>query len=67
VFYTSVAVYMLGPEFRHLADNRIHLVIASLAAIWIALGTDLVGLRIGKWTQNLGGAVVWLLGMLFPR
>ena len=28
----------------------------ALAAIWIALGTNLVGMKIGKWTENIGGA-----------
>ena len=51
--YMSVAVYTLGPSYAHLADSRLYLVTASLAAIWIALGTNLIGLRIGKWTQNI--------------
>src|SRR6266536_2282974 len=34
---------------------------AALTVIWIALGTNLVGMRIGKWTENLGGMATWLL------
>ncbi len=37
---------------------------AALIAIWIALGTNLVGVKIGKWTQNLGAICTWLLGAL---
>jgi glutamate:GABA antiporter len=33
----------------------------SLAAVWIALGTNLLGLRIGKWTQNIGATASWML------
>jgi amino acid transporter len=62
--YMSMAVYTLGPGYTHLAENRWYLVIGSLAAIWIALGTNLVGLRIGKWTENLGGVSAWILGVL---
>ena len=65
MFYMSVAVYTLGPAYAPLADNRVYLIAASLIAIWIALGTHLVGLRIGKWTQNVGGGATWLLGVLF--
>jgi len=36
----------------------------SLLLLWIALGTNLVGLNIGKWTENLGGAMPWLLGII---
>ena len=38
---------------------------ASLVAIWIALGTNLVGMKIGKWTENIGGASAWLVTLLF--
>jgi amino acid transporter len=65
MFYMSVGAYTLGPSFAHLADNRVFLIVTSLAAIWIALGTNLVGMRIGKWTENLGGAATWGLFAVF--
>ncbi len=51
----GMALYTFGPEYAALADNRAFLVSASLAALWLALATNLVGLRVGKWTENLGG------------
>ena len=65
MFYMSIGVYSLGPSYAHLADNRAFLIGASLAAIWIALGTNLVGMKIGKWTENAGGAATWLLGIFY--
>lgn len=65
MFYMSVGVYTLGPGYAHLADNRAFLIIASLVAIWIALGTNMVGMRVGKWTENLGGVATWGLFALF--
>jgi len=62
MFYMSATVYALGPGYAHLADHRLYLVVSSLVTIWLALGTNLVGLRIGKWTENLGGASSWILG-----
>jgi len=64
MFYMSVALKTLGPSFAHLADNRVWLLAISLLAIWIALGTNLVGMKIGKWTENMGGAATWVLGAL---
>ena len=64
IFYLSASAYALGPAYAHLADNRVFLTAASLAAIWIALATNLVGVKIGKWTENLGGAAAWALGAL---
>jgi amino acid transporter len=65
VFYMSVATYALGPSYAHLADNRVYLVGASVVAIWIALGSNIIGLKIGKWTENLGGIATWAVGGLF--
>jgi glutamate:GABA antiporter len=62
IFYMSIAASALGPSYAHLAGRRTWLVVSSLAAIWIALGTNLVGVKIGKWTENLGAAASWALG-----
>ena len=63
--YMSVAIHTLGPSYAGLAENRAYVMAASLAAIWIALGTNLIGLRIGKWTENIGAGATWLVGALF--
>jgi APA family basic amino acid/polyamine antiporter len=39
-------------------------VVSTFASIWIALGTNIIGLRVGKWTENLGGVTAWMLGFL---
>ena len=62
IFYMSIAASTLGPSYEHLAANRTYLVASSLVAIWIALGTNMVGVKIGKWTENLGAAASWVLG-----
>ena len=64
MFYMSAAAFALGPKYQGLADNRIYLVVASLVAIWVALGTNIVGVRIGKWTENLGAIASWILALL---
>ena len=38
---------------------------ASLVAIAVALGTNMVGMKIGKWTENIGGASAWMVTLLF--
>lgn len=64
MFYMSTSAYMFGPSYAPLADSRSFVLIASLVAIWIALGTNLVGMKIGKWTENLGGIATWTIGAL---
>ena len=64
MFYMSAGAYALGPSYSHLASSRPFLLTVSLAAIWIALGTNIVGMKIGKWTQNVGALSTWVLGGL---
>ncbi len=60
----GMAVYIAGPRYVWLAENRAYLLGASLVIFWIPVLTNLVGLRIGKWTQNLGGVATNLTGVL---
>lgn len=64
IFYLSSSVSAFGPTYAHLADNRAFLICGSLAAIWIALGTNLIGLKTGKWTENIGALAVAALGVI---
>lgn len=62
MFYMTVGISTFGPSSGHLADSRAVLLLVSLSAIWIAMGTNLIGMRYGKWTENLGAASTWILG-----
>jgi amino acid transporter len=62
MFYMSVGLESLGPAGAHWGENRLILVSVALVAIWIAVGTNLVGMKIGKWTENLGGIGTWVMG-----
>lgn len=60
MFYMSAALTGLGlPVERPLVLG------ASLVAIWVALLTNLVGMRVGKWTENFGAAAAWTVSGLF--
>jgi amino acid transporter len=59
MFYMSAGLYAINPP---LAESRPFVLAVALVAIWIALGTNLVGVKIGKWTQNIGGSSSWILG-----
>jgi amino acid transporter len=64
MFYMSAGIYALGPSYAYLAASRPFLLAISLIAIWVALGTNLIGMKIGKWTENVGAIATWLLGAL---
>jgi amino acid transporter len=64
MFYMSAGIYALGPSYAYLAESRVFVLGISLVAIWIALGTNLIGMKVGKWTQNVGACAAWVLGAL---
>ena len=64
LLYIKVGFSMFGPLFARLGDNRFYLLAATVALIWIALGSNLIGLKVGKWTENVGALATWALGVL---
>ncbi len=62
IAFASMAVYMLGPNYTYLAEDRTYILTASLLIVWISLGANLIDLKFGKWTENLGGMAVYLIG-----
>lgn len=64
LLYTRVGFSMFGPWSARLGEDRFYLLAATIAVIWIALGSNLVGMKIGKWTENLGGLATWAVGIL---
>ncbi len=61
----AIAAYAGGPGAVHLEDNRLFVGAVSLAGLWIAVVLNLVGLRVGKWLQNLGGYGTWIPALIF--
>ena len=61
----AIAAYAAGPRFVHLADDNAFIGVVSLAGLWLAVGLNVVGLRVGKQLQNLGGYGTWLPALVF--
>jgi amino acid transporter len=59
----GMSVYTFGARYAALADNRVFVVTTSLAVFWVALLTNLIGLRIGRWTEDLGGLATYAAGL----
>jgi len=64
LLYVKVGFSMFGPSFARFGDNRFYLLATTVALIWIALGSNLIGLKIGKWTENIGALATWAVGLL---
>jgi amino acid transporter len=60
----GMAVYGLGASHAWLGDTRLFVIPVALAVLGIGTITNLVGLRVGKWTQNAGGMATYAAGLL---
>lgn len=60
----GIAFTVAGPRAAAWADDRLVMTAASLAALWIALLTNLRGYETGRWTQNTGAIATHVTGSL---
>jgi amino acid transporter len=54
------ALYVFGTRFAALEQNATYAAGASLLLLAIALVFNIVGMKTGKWVQNIGGLAQWL-------
>jgi len=54
------ALYIFGLRFAGLEQSRTYTAGASLVLLAIALVFNIVGLKTGRWVQNIGGLAQWL-------
>src|SRR5438045_8201928 len=56
----AMSVFIGGPKYAWLADNKAYTLGTSLGTLAVAVILNLVGLNIGKWLQNAGGVSTYL-------
>ncbi len=49
----AIAAFII-PGSSWLASNKIFIAVVSLIILWVAIGFNVVGVKIGKWVQNIG-------------
>src|ERR671911_1154907 len=59
-----VGAYVLGRGGTGMESNWSYVLPATLGALWLAVGINIIGLRIGRWLQNLGAVGTYLPGLL---
>ncbi|MBI5282897.1 MAG: APC family permease [Candidatus Solibacter usitatus] len=59
--FASISVYALGPRFIAYADHRGFIFAFSMLLLVLVIGSNLLGLRFGKWLDNLGAAALLAL------
>ena len=60
LFGAANAIAPLGPGYAWLADDRAYSTAFVLIGLWAAVAVNIVGLRLGRWIQNVGSLGVWV-------
>jgi glutamate:GABA antiporter len=57
-----IATYVIGRGDSSLMDNWTYIFLATLTSLWIAVWMNVVGLKTGRWLQNIGAIGTYLPG-----
>jgi len=60
LFGAANALAPFGEAYAGLADSRTYSAAFVLIALWAAVGINIVGLRLGRWVQNIGTIGIWI-------
>ncbi|MFC1513693.1 APC family permease [candidate division KSB1 bacterium] len=64
VYIAGIAVYIIGGRYLEMGENKLYVLLFSLTAIWIVTFFNYIGLKTGKWLNNIGGLGTWLTGLV---
>jgi glutamate:GABA antiporter len=57
-----IGTYMIGRGDTSLMENWTYILIATLASLWLAVWLNIVGLKTGRWLQNVGAVGTYIPG-----
>jgi amino acid transporter len=57
-----IGTYVIGRGDTALMDNWTYIFLATLTSLWLAVGVNVVGLKTGRWLQNLGAFGTYIPG-----
>jgi amino acid transporter len=63
-FTAANALFIFGHRFDTLQNSQPYFIIFSMIALVLAVGLNVVGLKIGKWLHNLGALGLWIPGIV---
>ncbi|HEY3011997.1 MAG TPA: APC family permease, partial [Gemmatimonadales bacterium] len=57
-----IGTYVIGRGETGLTDDWVYILVATLSALWLAVLVNIIGLKTGKWLQNLGAISTYIPG-----
>lgn len=60
IFEAGIFLYVFGVKFLYLENNGLFVGAFSLVMLWITVIVSMIGVKTGKWLQNIGSLGAWL-------
>ncbi|HEU5303094.1 MAG TPA: APC family permease [Gemmatimonadales bacterium] len=57
-----IGTYIIGRGDTALMEDWTYILLATLTALWLAVGLNVVGLKTGRWLQNVGALSTYIPG-----
>lgn len=64
VYIAGISVFVLGDGYQALGENKTYVMIFSLIALWVVMIFNIIGLKLGRWINNVGGISSWISGTI---
>ncbi|MCP4724297.1 MAG: amino acid permease, partial [bacterium] len=62
VYTAGISVFIAGSQYQGVGEDKMYVLLFSLGALWTVTVFNIIGLRLGKWVNNIGGIGSWLVG-----
>jgi amino acid transporter len=59
VYVAGISVFVAGSGFQEVGENKLYVMLFSLAALWVVWLFNFIGLSAGRWVHNVGGFGTW--------
>jgi glutamate:GABA antiporter len=64
VYVAGISVFVAGSGYEAVGEDKVYIILFSLAALWSVTLFNFFGLHIGRWVHNVGGFGSWLTGTM---
>jgi len=59
IYVAGISVFVAGSGYQEVGENKLYVLLFSLAALWTVWLFNFIGLSVGRWVHNVGGFGTW--------
>ncbi|NOZ09220.1 MAG: amino acid permease [FCB group bacterium] len=64
VYIAGISVFTMGSGYEAVGESKLYILLFSLSTLWIVMLFNILGMKLGRWVNNIGGLGTWLTGSI---